>query len=381
MRATINPLAELKSDTAEMITKSIKEWAEKEVMPYRHEIDDSFEIAERAMKKLFVDIGMQKLLVPETAGGAGVGFEELPPIVYHSFSEIGKADAGIGFVLSALVASSASAIGSEAFDFVVDKLSSGFCRVSVMPPQFGNDDFRGFELAKAVEKGDKVKIKFYGRPLNSGFDADLFVVFCNYDGVSLAVLDGEEVERGEIVKTAGLNANRNCDVKIRAEVEKSRIVKGDAWKRLDAYLKLCLSSLCVGSAVDSCRIVGDWVEKRFIRGKPLKDNTVDAEVLGEVAREAVEANMAAQYLAKMMLEDRSDDEIHVLSTITALKCSGAAFNVADRSMELMASQGYAREGLLEKQWRDAKSIVALLRQHHSLLELSERFFASKLWER
>ncbi len=380
MRATINPLAELKSDTAEMITKSIREWAEKEVMPYRHEIDDNFEIAERAMKKLFVDIGMQKLLVPESAGGAGVSFEELPPILYHTFSEIGKADAGIGFVLSALIASSASAIGSEAFDFMVDKLSSDFCRVSIVPPQFGNNDFKGFELAKAVEKGDKVKIEFYGRPLNSGFDADVFVVFCNYDGVSLAILGGEEVERGEIAKTAGLNASRNCDVKIRAEVEKSRIIKGDAWKRLDIYLNLCLSSLCVGSAVDSCRIVGEWAEKRFIRGKPLKDNTVDAEVLGEVAKEAVEANMAAQFLAKTMLEDRSDDEIHTLSTITALKCSRAAFNVADRAMELMASQGYAREGLLEKQWRDAKSIAALLRQQHSLLELSERFFASRLWE-
>uniref|UniRef100_A0A7C2N7W2 Acyl-CoA dehydrogenase n=1 Tax=Archaeoglobus fulgidus TaxID=2234 RepID=A0A7C2N7W2_ARCFL len=381
MRVAIDPLSELKSDTAGMITRSIEEWAEKEVMPYRHEIDDRFEIAERAMKKLFVDIGMQKLVVPESAGGAGLGIEELPPILYQSFSEIGRADAGIGFVLSAVVASSASAIGSEAFNFMVEKLSSGFCRVSIVPPQFGNDDFKGFELARAVEKGDRVRIKFYGRPLNSGFDADVFVVFCNYDGVSLAVLDGKEVERGELLKTAGLNASRNCDVRIRAEVEKSRIIKGNSWKRLEIYLNLCLSSLCAGSAIDSCRIVGEWAEKRLIRGKPLKDNTVDAEVLGEVAKEAVEANMMAQFLAKTMLEDRSDDEIHAISKITALKCSRAAFNVADRAMELMASQGYAREGLLEKQWRDAKSIVALLKQYHSLLELSERFFASKLWKR
>ena len=380
MRTNFDPLVELRSDTAEMITSSIGEWAEKEVMPYRHEIDDNFEIAEKAMKKLFVDLGMQKLIVPESVGGAGVGFDELPPILYHSFSEIGKADVGIGFVLSAAIASSTSAIGSEAFDFVADKLSKDFCRISVVPPQFGRDDFKGFELARAVEKGDRIKIRGYGRPLNSGFDADVFVVFCNYDGISLAFLDGKEVERGEMVKTAGLMASRNCDVKINAEVERSRVVTGNAWMRLEAYLNLCLSSLRVGSAMDSCRIVKDWAEKRVIRGKPLKDNTVDAAVLGEVAREAVEANMAAQFLAKIMLEDRSEEEVFTLSAITALKCSRAAFNAADRAMELMASQGYAREGLLEKQWRDAKSIAALLNQQHSLLELSEKFFGSELWQ-
>lgn len=381
MKVKLEPLAELRNDTAELLAKSIREWAEKEVIPYRHEIDDNLEISKEAMKKLFVDIGMQKLTIPESAGGAGVGFDELPQVIYHSFSEIGKADAGIGFVLSALVASSASAVGSEAFEFMVEKLANEFCKVSIIPPQFGNDDFRGFELARAVDRGDKIGIKGYGRPLNSGFDADIFVVFCDYDGVSLAFLDGDEIERGEIVKTAGLIASRNCDVKIRTEVDKSRVVRGDVWKRLEIFLNLCLSSLCVGSAMDSCRIVGEWAEKRIIRGKPLKDNTVDAEILGNVAREAVEADIAAQFLAKAMLEDRSDDETHVMSKITALKCSRAAFTAADRAMELMASEGYAREGLLEKQWRDAKSILALIRQQHSLLEFSERFFGSKLWER
>jgi hypothetical protein len=375
----IDRIAELRSDVAEMLSSSIKEWADREVMPYRHEIDDKLEIAENAMKKLFVQVGMQKLLVPESIGGAGVGYEELPSVILHSFEEIGKADAGIGFVLSATVAASVSAVGTDAFDFLAEKLSKDFCRISIVPPQFGRDDFRGLELAKAVEKAGKIRLKGYGRPLNSGVDADVFVVFCNYDGISIAFLDGSEVERGEMVKSTGLIASRNCDVKINAEIEKSRIVVGDAWMRLKTYLNFCLSSLCVGSALDSCRIVKEWAERRLIRGKPLKDNTVDAAILAEVARETVEARSIAQILAKMLLEDRSNDELLVFSTITASKCSRAAFSAADRAMELMASQGYAREGLLEKQWRDAKSIVALLNEQHSLLEIAEKFYGSKLW--
>ncbi|MEM3139152.1 MAG: acyl-CoA dehydrogenase family protein, partial [Archaeoglobaceae archaeon] len=300
-------------------------------------------------------------------------------VLLRSFEEIGKADSGIGFVLSAVLASMISAQGSEAFDLIAKKSSQDLLRISIFPPQFGKSDFRGFELAKAVDRGDKIKIKGFGRPLNSGFDANLFVVFCNYNGVSLALIDSEDVEKGELVKNTGLIASRNCDVKINAEIEKNRILTGNAWIKLYTYLNLCLSALCVGSAFDSCRILRDWAEKRTIRGKPLRDNTVDALVIAEVAREAIEAKSIAQILAKMMLEDRNEEELYLFSILSALKCSNSAFLSADRAMELMASQGYAREGLLEKQWRDAKSIKTVLNPYHLLLELSAGYFGAKLW--
>ncbi|MEM2426298.1 MAG: acyl-CoA dehydrogenase family protein [Archaeoglobaceae archaeon] len=379
MKIEFESISELRSDVAEMLGKSIKEWAEKEVIPFRAQIDDELEIAEKAMKKLFLDIGMQKLVLPEELGGAGVSGEELPAVLLRSFEEIGKADSGIGFVLSAVLASMISAQGSEAFDLIAKKSSQDLLRISIFPPQFGKSDFRGFELAKAVDRGDKIKIKGFGRPLNSGFDANLFVVFCNYNGVSLALIDSEDVEKGELVKNTGLIASRNCDVKINAEIEKNRILTGNAWIKLYTYLNLCLSALCVGSAFDSCRILRDWAEKRTIRGKPLRDNTVDALVIAEVAREAIEAKSIAQILAKMMLEDRNEEELYLFSILSALKCSNSAFLSADRAMELMASQGYAREGLLEKQWRDAKSIKTVLNQYHLLLELSAGYFGAKLW--
>ncbi|MEM1577037.1 MAG: acyl-CoA dehydrogenase family protein [Archaeoglobaceae archaeon] len=379
MKIEFESISELRSDVAEMLGKSIKEWAEKEVIPFRAQIDDELEIAEKAMKKLFLDIGMQKLVLPEELGGAGVSCEELPAVLLRSFEEIGKADSGIGFVLSAVLASMISAQGSEAFDLIAKKSSQDLLRISIFPPQFGKSDFRGFELAKAVDRGDKIKIKGFGRPLNSGFDANLFVVFCNYNGVSLALIDSEDVEKGELVKNTGLIASRNCDVKINAEIEKNRILTGNAWIKLYTYLNLCLSALCVGSAFDSCRILRDWAEKRTIRGKPLRDNTVDALVIAEVAREAIEAKSIAQILAKMMLEDRNEEELYLFSILSALKCSNSAFLSADRAMELMASQGYAREGLLEKQWRDAKSIKTVLNQYHLLLELSAGYFGAKLW--
>lgn len=379
MKMELENISELRNDLAEMLAKSVKEWADKEVIPYRVQIDDDFEIAEKAMKKLFLDIGMQKLAIPETFGGGGLSSEELPIVILRSFEEIGKADAGIGFVLSAVIASTISAYRSEIYDLLAEKLSKDLCRISIFPPQFGKNVFRGFELAKTTIRGDRVKIRCSGRPLNSGYDADIFVVFCDYQGISLAFIEAENVERGDLLKTSGLLASRNCDVKINAEIEKNRLLAGDAWKKLYTYLNLCISALCVGSALDSCRILKDWADKRTIRGKALKDNTVDAIVITDVLRETFEAKSVAQILAKMMLEDRNVEELYMFSTLSALKCSNSAFISADKAMELMASQGYAREGLLEKQWRDAKSMKTILNPYHRFLELSASYFDAKIW--
>ena len=372
-------LLELKSDFAEILVKSIKEWAEKEVIPYRAQIDDDFEIAERALRKLFLDIGMQKLALPEAKGGPGINPKELPAVLLRSFEEIGKADAGIGFVLSATISTSLASMESEALDYISEKLSRGLCRIAIFPPQFGESDFEGLQLAKATTTGDRVRVRASGRPLNSGYDADVFAVFCDYDGVSIALVDAKDVERGGLVKSTGLVASRNCDVKISAEVEKSKILTGNAWKKLLTYFNLCISALCVGSAFDSCRIVKEWAERRTIRGKLLRDNTVDAAVMASALCEAMGAKAIAQVLAKIMVEGRGVDEVHAFSIISALKCSESALRAADRAMELMASQGYAREGLLEKQWRDSRSIKTILNPYHLLLELSVNYFGAKLW--
>jgi len=379
MKMGFESIVELRNEFAEMMAKSIREWAEKEVMPYRSRIDDDFEIADRAMKKLFLDIGMQKIAIPESLGGAEVNLDEIPALLLRGFEEIGKADAGIGFVLSAVISTALSAIESNAFDFLAEKLSKDFCRIAIFPPQFGRSEFMGFGLAKAVSTGDMVKVKAQGRPLNSGFDAEIFAVFCDYQGISIALVDAEKVQKGELIRSTGLVASRNCDVKINAELDKSRIIGGNGWNRLYTYLNLCISALCIGSALDSLRILKDWAEKRTIREKPLRDNTVDALVIAKVVQETLEAKSIAQILAKMMLEDRSKEELYAFSVISALKCSNSAFFVADRAMELMASQGYAREGLLEKQWRDSKSLRTLLNPYHRLLEVSVNQFGAKLW--
>ncbi len=351
----------------EILASSIREWGEREVLPHRHEIDARFDVAERAMKKLFLDLGLQKIVVPERLGGAGID-SELPSLVATIFEEVGKFDAGIGFALASTISASIASMQSEAFGYVSERLAKDFCRIAIVPPQFGENDYKGFELVKAEKHGEKIKLRGIARPLGLGLDAELFAVFCKYQGLSVAYVD--EVERLDEIKSTGLVACRNCDVKIDAEISKEQIAVGRG-SILRSWLNLCLSSLCLGSAIDSQNLVKKWAENRMVRGRLLKNNTVDATVLAEIAVRLEEIRAMIQSLIQ-------DFPNYINSVVTVLSCSRKALEVADRAMELMASQGYAWEGLLEKQWRDSRTILSLVNEVHSLLEIAEWFYGSEV---
>ena len=191
MRLNLEPIFEPKGDFAEILAKNVKRWTEKEVVSYRAKIDDNFEIAERALEKLFLDIGVQKLTLPEAKGGLRVNPKELLAVLLRSFEEIEKASAKIEFALLVVVSSSSVSRESEALDKISDKLSTGLCKIVISPPQFGTSGFKGLQLTKTITARDRVRAS--SRPLNSGYDAYLFAFF-DYNGASMALVDAKDVD-------------------------------------------------------------------------------------------------------------------------------------------------------------------------------------------
>ena len=60
------------SDMDVSLAENLKHWAENELMAKRLELNEDYEkLLEPAMKKLFLDIGLQRLLWPEKFGGDG----------------------------------------------------------------------------------------------------------------------------------------------------------------------------------------------------------------------------------------------------------------------------------------------------------------------
>ena len=88
---------------AQPLAAIIRDWAEKEVIPYRREYDEDW--AEHSLihepgKKLLGELGLQRLLFPQDLGGMGLGHSNY---VFSSMfvlgEEMARADSGLAVAL------------------------------------------------------------------------------------------------------------------------------------------------------------------------------------------------------------------------------------------------------------------------------------------
>ena len=70
----------LMTEQDKMVIKSVRDFVNNEILPHAKEFDDYWDWTERAeptfiedlKRKLYVDIGIQKTLIPEEFGGLGM---------------------------------------------------------------------------------------------------------------------------------------------------------------------------------------------------------------------------------------------------------------------------------------------------------------------
>ena len=336
------------------------------------------------MEKLFVEIGLQKMVWPEKYGGGGFNTPEVATTIVRVLEEIGRADPGIGYIFaSTFCALVPIVMEPHVNEELLEEFAPIFCDTkeakvcSLILPTLGNldgrneDDFYGLTAqATAKIEGDEVAINGYNmRPINSGGTANLFGVVCDTkDGLLYTFIpaDTKGVKRGENFLKTGLNADKNANVSFdNVRVPKKYVAwQGDAkyLKELLVWNALCDSAICVGSMMDVHEIAKRWGTDRVIRyDQVLKENPLIAAVLAEVAQNIVSSRILVHNLARILAKsetygEREGDEIFATSRAIAITVSNSAVYAINRTIELMASEGYAREGDVEKHWRDVKTI-------------------------
>ena len=87
------------NDEQRMIQKTVSDFVDKEIMPVRHLIDDDHtheEVVEPILKKLQIDLGWQKAMIPKDYGG-----NEMLSIVAGALKQeqISRGDYGISLVI------------------------------------------------------------------------------------------------------------------------------------------------------------------------------------------------------------------------------------------------------------------------------------------
>lgn len=163
----IMPFPSEKAEEADLsLARTLKEWAEAEIMEKRLEFNEDVEkLLKPALKKLYLDIEMQKLIWEEKYGGAGHNTSEIAPTLAVALEQIGRADTGIGFVTASTFALCSTFAFETTFrEMLCQKMAPLFCRDdqvvlgSLILPAYGRDnankspDFQGKYLQASTRK-------------------------------------------------------------------------------------------------------------------------------------------------------------------------------------------------------------------------------------
>jgi len=377
------------TDQDRLVLQVIRAFVEREILPVRQQIDDDKDhvIVRRILQGLF-DLGLMRAALPQEHGGlTPTGTRASTLTTCLVLEEISRGESGIAVAASVTTWALTPAVvaGNEAVLRVVGEMFSGSefrlgC-FAMTEPGAGCDIenlrvLRGRPIqTKAMLDGDEWVINGAKRfPSNAGV-ADIYCVVCQTDpdlgeeGVALIYVPSpwEGLSFGKFENKAGMQADRNCDIYF-DNVRVPRQYRA-AGPNTDAQLmkrnltigRVASAAMAVGNAQAALERVLDYSGTRVVQGKPIRQHSMCAGMLADMAIGIETAR--AYYLQTAYMLDRPEvygepDSDVVLSRASLAKvyASDVAIMVTNKAMELMGSYGYMREFDVEKYWRDCKEI-------------------------
>ena len=386
------------SDMDVSLAENLRRWADNEVMAKRLELKEDYKkLLQPAMKKLFVDIGVQRLLWPEKCGGDGHNNPDAACTMVAALEQVSRGDTGIAMLLAGMWAFQSSiAMEGSLNQEVCDSLAGLFgakdapAIVSLVLPLYGCTP----QATAKLSKGSWTIEAKMARPVASGADAAIFGVLASTgdgeDDVGFMVVpaDAKEVKRGRPFLKTGLAANRNTDVTFdKVKVPESHCVaKGrEACCAVLSWLYLGISASTVGALFASYEILKEWGDNRVIKGKGqvFKNNALTSSVMAEVAKEISLSRMLTYDLARILSQPDiygapGQEANYVTASMVSHQVCQSAEIAINKAMEMMASAGYATEWNLERYWRDSKNMQLCLGPYEiSKMEFARYFYQSQ----
>lgn len=399
-------------DVAYGFAEAVRNFGRERYLPVRRKIDEDWrkhEIVEPLLKEALVDLGINKAIWPSEYGGMDIPREVIGTFTAVMSEELGRIDSGFAVaVLCSIWPMLPIALEPHRNQRLIEEFAPKFCGdelyvgCNAMTEPQGGSDIENLDALKGrtirttarLDGGEWVINGHKIWPTNSGKVADLFGVVCTTDpkageeGFAYIYVpaDAEGVSVGEPYQKAGMAADMNTDIwfeNVRVPKEYRAHGPGlDAkyFREIITFGNLGTAGFSVGVIKNTYEIVKEWVNERVVAGKPLKEHSISAVNLGEIAT-AAEICTHALYMAARMV-DRPDlygepwsPKVVAKTRAVSLFCSDMAVHCTNRAMELMGSYGYSREGDLEKHWRDSKMLTLWMGGRQlDLIEITRYFF-------
>ncbi|MFP3975783.1 MAG: acyl-CoA dehydrogenase family protein, partial [Dehalococcoidia bacterium] len=386
-----------------MVQKLFADFTDNELMPIRDKIDDDLtheEVINPALKKLQVDLGCQKNMIPKEYGG-----NEALSMVAGALKgeQLARGEFGIelhsactewGWTPAALAYFSPSPTGNEWAKAVFSEFAPKFTGDELAVACFNMSETESsVDIENPLNEGRTIgtRAQLDGNEwvingtkywaTNAGI-ADLHCVPCNMDpkqGIDAFTLiyipePWPGVSHGKFERKCGAQAVRNTATYFdEVRVPKEWGIQGpEAWflyqNTLNAPMPLDAAG-AVGILQGAYDVLVEYTEQRVAGGKAINQHTHAAMILGEMASAITVVRSAVLELA----HEYDNMDIYGMWNTDSMMAKGHAVHsfvtrmlpdLISRGMELMGAYGYARDNHYEKYYRDAAILKLYLGGSH-----------------
>jgi alkylation response protein AidB-like acyl-CoA dehydrogenase len=359
---TATPLT-LLSEEEELFRATVREFAETEIAPFVHEMDEAAKFKPELIEKFF-ELGLMGIEVPEQWGGAGASIF----LAALAIEELARVDASAAIyvdVHNTLVNNALLRWGSDEqkarlFPRMTQNLLGAF---ALSEPASGSDAF-ALEC-KAEDKDSHWELtgrKFW---ITNGGEAGIFLVFANtdfskgYKGITafLVERDFPGFSIGKKENKLGIRASSTTELIL----EGCRVPKENVLGPVGIGYKIAIETLNEGRIGIGAQMIGvaqgaleaatGYVKERKQFGKAIADFQGIQFQLGQMATE-IEAARLTVYNAARLKDHGLPFQRE--AAIAKLFSSQVADRTTSQCLELFGGYGYSKEYPAEKYYRDAK---------------------------
>ena len=353
------------TDEQNQLRRSVREFAEGEILPHVMEWDEVSRFPMEIMPKL-AEMGLLGIIFPEEYGGAGLGYIEY----VIAIEELSRVDGSVGIIVAAhnsLCSNHIFKFGSEAQkQKYLSPLAQGskIGAWSLTEPEAGSD--AGGTRTTAKREGHHWVINGAKTFTTNGHYADVCVAMAVTDkskaahGISAFIIEKGTpgFKPGKKENKLGLRASDTSEVIFSdCRVPQDNLL-GDEGEGFTASLKILdggrisIAALALGMARGALDAAIKYAKQRKQFGQPISEFQAIQFKLADMATE-VEAARLLVYQAAW-LADKKDVRFTRESSMAKLFASEVAVRVANECVQIHGGYGFIKDYPAEKFYRDVK---------------------------
>ncbi|MCB2360627.1 acyl-CoA dehydrogenase [Clostridium estertheticum] len=341
-----------------------REFAEKEVKPLAHEIDEEERFPQETVKKM-AELGIMGIPFPEEYGGSGIDYLTYTVAV----EELSKACATTGVIVSAHTSLCASPI----YEFGTEEQKQKYLvplaqgtwlgAFGLTEPSAGTD--ASMQKTTAVLDGDNYILNGTKVFITNGGKADVYVILAMTDktlgtkGISAFIVekDFKGFSIGKKEEKMGIRGSSTCELIMENCIVPKENLLGKVGKGFSMAMKtldggrIGIAAQALGIAQGAINEAVLYVKERVQFGKRISQfqncqfELADMQASTDAARLLVYRAACAK--------DNHEPFSH-LAAMAKLVASEVASDVTRRAVQLFGGYGYCREYPVERMMRDAK---------------------------